>query len=112
FGALCIAAGMGAIAEARNGAVLLAGVALSGLGVGLTNPTLASLASLHAGRARQGVILGFAQSAGGAARTVGPVWSGLLYERVGAVAPFFFGVAAAAVSTAIAVGLKRRGSRA
>ncbi len=111
FGALCIGAGMGAIGEAHYAAVLLAGVALAGFGVGLTNPTLASLASLHAGRARQGVILGFAQSAGGAARTVGPVWSGLLYERIGPAAPFLFGVGAAAVSTAIAVGLKRRDHR-
>ncbi len=107
-GAVCIASAMAAIAEAHGAALLLLGVAAAGVGVGLTNPTLASLASQHAGRERQGVILGFAQSAGGAARTVGPVWSGVLYARIGSAAPFLFAVAAAGASTAIAAALRRR----
>ena len=60
----------------------------AGLGVGLTNPTLATLASQHAGRRRQGAVLGVAQSSGGAGRTVGPVWNGMLYARLGPAAPF------------------------
>jgi len=67
---------MGAIAEASAPALLLVGVALAGIAIGLTSPTLATIASEHAGRERQGAILGVAQSAGGAARTVGPVWNG------------------------------------
>ncbi len=110
-GAVCIGAGMAAIAVAHGPALLLLGVAITGVGVGLTSPTLATLASLYAGRARQGAILGFTQSAGGAGRTVGPWWSGLLYDRAGTAAPFLFGVAAAAVSTAIATALTRRADR-
>ncbi len=111
LGALCVGAGMASIAAAYRPFLLVTGVALVGFGIGLTNPTLASLASLHAGRQRQGVILGFAQSAGGAARTIGPLWSGVLYARVGSAAPFLFGVGAATVSTFIALLLRRYTAR-
>ena len=111
LGALCVVAGMASIAAAYRPLLLVAGVALVGFGIGLTNPTLASLASQLAGRQRQGVILGFAQSAGGAARTVGPPWSGMLYTRAGGAAPFMFGVAAGTLSTLIAVLLRRYGAR-
>ena len=107
-GTIAIGLGMAAIGAARSPMLLVVGVALAGHGAGLTNPTLASLASQHAGMAQQGAILGFAQSAGGAARTVGPVWSGFLFARLGASAPFLSGVLAAAVSLAVALALRRR----
>jgi MFS family permease len=107
-GTIAIGLGMAGISAAHSAPLLVAGVALAGLGAGLTNPTLASLASQHAGRARQGAILGFAQSAGGAARTVGPVWSGFLFARLGASAPFLSGVLAASISLAVALLLRRR----
>ena len=107
-GTTAIGLGMAAIGGAHSPAMLVVGVALAGFGAGLTNPTLASLASQHAGAAQQGAILGFAQSAGGAARTVGPVWSGFLFARLGAAAPFLSGVVAAAVSLAVALLLRRR----
>jgi DHA1 family tetracycline resistance protein-like MFS transporter len=87
-GTVLIGLGMALIGAAHSTATLVVGVALAGLGAGLTNPTLASLASQHAGRGQQGAVLGFAQSAGGAARSVGPVWSGFLFARLGASAPF------------------------
>jgi MFS family permease len=107
-GTTAVGLGMAAIAGARSPTLLLTGIALAGFGAGLTNPTLASLASTFAGSAQQGAILGFAQSAGGAARTVGPVWSGFLYARLGAAAPFVSGVLAAAVSLGVALALRRR----
>ena len=107
-GAIAVALGMAAIGDAPDPLLLLVGVALAGLGVGLTNPTLATLASQHAGRERQGVILGVAQSSGGAARTVGPVWSGVLYTRLGPAAPFVGAMIAAIVAVAVAVLLQRR----
>jgi MFS transporter, DHA1 family, tetracycline resistance protein len=110
MGALCVGLGMAAISDAHAPALLLLGVAFAGFGVGLTNPTLAALASQHAGRARQGAILGVAQSSGGAARTVGPVWSGMLYTRLGPGAPFVGGALAASLSLAVAVALQRRGA--
>jgi MFS family permease len=107
-GTIAIGLGMAAISAAYSPSLLVLGVALAGLGAGLTNPTLASLASQHAGIAQQGAVLGFAQSAGGAARTVGPVWSGFLFARLGASAPFLCGVLAACVSLAVALLLRRR----
>jgi len=107
-GTIAIGLGMATIGVAHSRALLLIGVALAGLGAGLTNPTLASLASQHAGMAQQGAILGLAQSAGGAARTVGPVWSGFLYARLGAAAPFLSGFIAAMLSLAVALALRRR----
>jgi MFS family permease len=111
-GAVCLGVGMGAIAEASAPALLLVGVALTGIAVGLTSPTLATIASQHAGRERQGVILGVAQSTGGAARTVGPVWNGVLYTRLGPAAPFIGAALAASLSVAVAIALQRRGSAA
>jgi MFS family permease len=108
-GAICLGLGMAAIGGASATTLLLVGVALSGVGVGLTSPTLATIASQHAGRDRQGVILGVAQSSGGAARTVGPVWNGMLYTRLGPSAPFIGGVVAAALSVGVAIALQRRG---
>ncbi len=107
-GTVAIGLGMAAIGAAHSPGLLVTGVALAGLGAGLTNPMLASLASQHAGAAQQGAILGLAQSAGSAARTVGPVWSGFLFTRLGAAAPFASGFAAAALSLAVAMLLRRR----
>jgi DHA1 family tetracycline resistance protein-like MFS transporter len=107
-GALCVGFGMAAISEAGEPTLLLVGVALAGFGVGLTSPTLATLASQYAGRERQGAILGVAQSSGGAARTVGPVWNGVLYTRLGPGAPFVGGMLAASLSVVVALALQRR----
>jgi MFS family permease len=106
-GTVLIGLGMALIGVAHSTTTLVVGVALAGLGAGLTNPTLASLASQHAGPGQQGAILGFAQSAGGAARSVGPVWSGFLFARLGAAAPFLAGALAAMLSLAIAWTLRR-----
>ncbi len=111
-GTIAIGLGMAAIGAAYSPALLMFGVALAGTGAGLTNPTLASIASQHAGAEQQGAVLGFAQSAGGAARTVGPVWSGFLYARLGPAAPFASGVLAATLSLAVALALRRRTLRA
>ena len=107
-GTITMAVGMAAIAGAHSPALLLLGVALAGTATGFTNPMLASLASQFAGSAQQGAILGFAQSAGGAGRTVGPVWSGFLYARLGASAPFIGGALAATISLGVALALRRR----
>ena len=56
------------IASAHTTPLLIAGLLLLSFGLGVTNPTLSTLASEYAGKSRQGVVLGFAQSAGGLAR--------------------------------------------
>jgi DHA1 family tetracycline resistance protein-like MFS transporter len=105
-GSALLAAGMGAIGASHEALPLLAGVALIGSGLGLVNPLLSALASELAGAERRGAVLGFAQSSGGLARTIGPVWSGFLAAHVAPAAPFFSGALAASISVIIGVMLR------
>ena len=107
-GALSSMIGLLLIASAHEGPVLVGGLALLGFGLGVTNPMLSTLASEYAGPSRQGVVLGFAQSAGGLARTVGPVGSGILYARIGPGASFIGGAAAAFAALCLALGVRAR----
>jgi MFS family permease len=107
LGIVLMGAGLACIALASHPAFLVVAMVLVGTGMGLLQPVLASLASALAGPDLQGGVLGIAQSAGGLARVVGPVWSGFLYARISPGAPFLSGVAAAAVSVLVALALRR-----
>lgn len=98
--------GLSLIAAAHSGAALVGGLTLLGIGLGIANPVLSTLASEYAGSERQGVVLGFAQSAGGLARTVGPIGSGVLYARIGPGASFVGGAIAAGVALLLALGAR------
>ncbi len=102
--------GLSLIASASTGPLLVTGLALLGLGLGVANPVLSTIASDYAGSERTGVVLGVAQSTGGLARTVGPVASGILYARIGASAPFVGGAAAALGALLLALGVRASGS--
>ncbi len=104
-GSLISAGGLTAIALAYHFAPLIAGLLLLALGLGVTQPMLSSIASEYAGDQQRGAVLGFAQSAGGLARTVGPVLSGYLFEGLGSGAPFLGGAVAAAIAFALTLGL-------
>jgi MFS family permease len=106
-GSLISAAGLATIAGAYQFASVLAGLALLAIGLGVTQPMLSSIASEYAGREQRGAVLGFAQSSGGLARTVGPVLSGYLFEGIGAGAPFAGGAMAAALAFALTLELRR-----
>jgi MFS transporter, DHA1 family, tetracycline resistance protein len=105
-GALVSAAGLMTIAFAYHFAPLLTGLLSLALGLGVTQPLLSSLASDYAGSEQRGAVLGFAQSAGGVARTVGPTLSGFLFEGIGAGAPFAGGAVAAVVAFVLALALR------
>jgi DHA1 family tetracycline resistance protein-like MFS transporter len=105
-GSLLSAAGLLGIAFAYHFVPLVVGLLLLALGLGVTQPMLSSIASEYAGSERRGAVLGFAQSAGGLARTVGPVLSGFLFAGLGAGAPFIGGAVAAAIAFALTVGLR------
>lgn len=101
-GAACNAIGMLMIGFSRSAWTLIPGLVLFGVGVAITNPSLASIASRLARDEQQGAVLGFAQSAGTLARTIGPTWSGFLYETFSsATAPFMSGAIAAIFSFVI-----------
>ncbi len=74
--------------------------------LGLTQPLLASLASQFAGVAQQGTVLGFAQSSGSLARTIGPILWGILYQHFGATFAFLGGSVAALCAALVAFGVR------
>ncbi len=81
-------------------------LALSGAGRALSLPTLAAMLSRHGDPAEQGGTLGLGQSLAAAARAVGPLAAGWLYD-LGPAHPYIIaGLLAAAAATALA-----RGSR-
>jgi MFS family permease len=106
-GAISSGAGLVLIANAHAVPTLVAGLLALGLGLGITQPLLASLASRYAGEDNRGALLGYAQSAGGLARTVGPSLWGFVYNAISPGAPFAGGAISAGVVLALALGLLR-----
>jgi MFS family permease len=107
-GAALNVAGMLLIGFARTPSTLIPGLILFGVGIAITNPSLASIASRLARDEQQGAILGFAQSAGTLGRTIGPTWGGFLFRTFGSTAPFMSGAIAAVFS--LIIGLSVRAS--
>jgi MFS family permease len=101
-GCLASMAGLLTIAGAHDVFTMMGGLGLFGIGFGLTNPLLSTLASEFAGSERQGVVLGFAQSSGGLARTIGPIGCGVLYAHLGPASAFVGGACSAFAAFVIA----------
>jgi MFS family permease len=64
---------------------------LTPVGSGLTTPTLTSMISKLVSSREQGWILGASQSFASLARIAGPVWAGLVYDKVSLGAPYWTG---------------------
>jgi DHA1 family tetracycline resistance protein-like MFS transporter len=104
-GALVMAASLGALPFVHSlGAALgmLAGLAV---GQGLTTPMLSTLLSRATNADEQGGTLGLGQSLAAAARAVGPIGAGWLYDR--SVAAPYAAAAAVMVVAAFLVGTSR-----
>lgn len=102
-GAILNALGMICIALAHTPSLLFAGIVILGIGVAITNPLLASIASKFAPENQQGEVLGIAQSAGTFGRIVGPTASSTLLARVNDAAPFFNGAIVSILSLILGV---------
>jgi MFS family permease len=89
-GALLMGAGLLAIPTARSTAVAMIFLTLLALGQGLLSPALASLLSRESGADEHGSTLGIGQSFGAAARALGPLIAGGLYDR-GVALPYIAG---------------------
>jgi DHA1 family tetracycline resistance protein-like MFS transporter len=92
---------------------LVLALALLVTGQGLITPTLASAVAGRAGP-RRGQWLGWQQSAGGAARVLGPALGGALFQHVGAGAPYVAGAVAVGVALVLVPSPRQgwqRGSR-
>lgn len=105
-GTLVTAGGLLAVALAHYSVPMLLGLILMAVGLGLTQPFLASIAAQHVGKRHYGAALGLAQSAGGLARVVGPVLGGVVYERLSPAAPFIGGACAALLATVLSLSLQ------
>jgi predicted MFS family arabinose efflux permease len=88
LGALSLAVALVVFATTWQLPLLVASLAFLGLGMGLTHPSLQSLASRGAAPGRQGATMGVYQSAGSLARIVGPPFGGFLYDSHGISIPF------------------------
>lgn len=107
-GSVTSAVGLTVIALSHHALPIIGGITLLATGLGVVNPSLSSIAADYAGKERAGAVLGFAQSSGGLARTVGPVVGGLLYARVAQGAPFLTGAVAAVIAAVLAISLGRK----
>jgi MFS family permease len=70
------------------------------VGQGLASPTLSALVAGRSAQDRRGMTLGLQQSAGGLARSVGPVLAGVLFGR-SVPAPYLAGAALVVVALAV-----------
>lgn len=105
-GLLCL--GLGLIGLSNSEAAFLLGVISVGTGLGFANPMLAAVASRLAPADARGTVLGMAQSSGGLARAIGPVWSGYLFEAIAPSSPFLAGCVVAVLAALLALSIGER----
>ena len=72
-------------------------------GAGTLFPSLASLVSRASHADVQGAMLGGSQMIGGMGRVIGPLWAGLMFERIAFQAPFFAGAVVVGVAALLAL---------
>jgi len=88
-GAGIIALGLVAIPFSVRVPLVLVAMAFLAIGMGLLNPSINGLLSLHATADEQGGILGVGQSASSLARIIGPAIAGQFFDTFGRNAPYF-----------------------
>ena len=92
YGAVAFGVGFIVIAVSSALWMLYLAVAFTALGFGLAGPALSGLVSRRAMAQEQGVLLGTAQSVSSLTRVIGPVWAGLLFDKIGPAAPYWAGL--------------------
>jgi DHA1 family tetracycline resistance protein-like MFS transporter len=84
---LC-AAGFGGLAVAQTVAALAASLTALVAGIGLCTPALNALIAEQAADDERGAVMGLSQSASALGRVLAPLGAGLVFEGIGASAPF------------------------
>ena len=100
----------GVLALAANVPMALAGIALWGMHLGLTQGILAALVADTAPRELRGTAFGWLSLVQGIALLVASGMAGLLWDRFGAQAPFYAALAPIAIALVLALGLPRPAS--
>jgi multidrug resistance protein len=106
------AAGLAVTAIAHDLWVLLVGLLVLAIASGLVFATTTALISLAAHEREQGVVLGLNASVGSAARILGPVVAGVLFQHAGVSVPLVVGAVVFALCAAAAVRVRTSPSRA
>lgn len=101
-----LAIGFAAVPWPRSVAVLMLPLALAAVGRAISQPAMMSLVSLEADERSRGVVMGVFQSSASAARVVGPLAAGALYDA-GHALPYLF---AAALTVIAALTARRVGA--
>ena len=83
--------GLTSIPFSESVLILLIILFLLSFGNGINAPMTLGLISQNASSKEQGSVLGINQSLSSLARFIGPVWGGLLYEKLGYKFPFITG---------------------
>jgi len=104
-GALLLGSSLLVLPFAQSFAVAMAFLGVLAVGQGLVSPTLSTLLSRRTSEAMQGGMLGLGQSVASAARAVGPVLAGWLYDQ-GPSWPFILGGTTAMVAAIALVRLR------
>jgi multidrug resistance protein len=99
-GLVCNAVGLALVAVDDGWTTLTLALVLLVLGQGLASPTLSALVAGRSAQDRRGMTLGFQQSVGGLARSVGPAVAGLLFGR-SIPAPYLAGAALVVIALAV-----------
>jgi multidrug resistance protein len=99
-GLVCNAVGLALVAVDDGWTTLTLALVLLVVGQGLASPTLSALVAGRSARDRRGMTLGFQQSVGGLARSVGPVLAGVLFGR-SIPAPYLAGAALVVIALAV-----------
>ena len=102
-GTVVLALSLLTIPMAPEPAIMYALVPFWALATGLTFPSLASLVSQETDTESQGSMLGGQQVVGGIGRVAGPVWAGVLFERLGIESPFYVGAVLVALAALLAL---------
>ncbi len=107
---ILLAAGYLVLSQAGDLTQILLACAVLSVGSGLFNPSISSLVSKEALPHERGAVLGTYQGATALSRVIGPVFSGLVYARLGTSAPFLVGVALVIPALAFMLALPRHKS--
>lgn len=86
---------------------LLVPLGIAAIGRGISQPPMMSLVSLAADEGSRGLVMGVFQSTASAARIVGPIAAGLLYD-LDAAFPFWTAAVLTATGVALTIGVPRQ----
>jgi len=104
-GLSCMAFAFAVLPLAGSVALLMVPLMLAATGRGICQPPLMGLASMSATASSRGMVMGVFQSSASAARVVGPVLAGALYD-LGDALPFWMAAVLVSTSAAIALGIR------